>query len=216
MTAELTKNSYQVHVDLHKGFRDRDTLSWQDLFEHSYTVELNSVPIRVLCDEDNLRITAAHWLIDGGVYESRLWDIYYLVQNRRPDFDWKRCLEAGGPVRRTWVLAAISTAREYLDLDVSGLPDSVRNFELPSWYKKTLETEWKRGGYLRIPFSACIGNPTLFVQQFRRRFPPNKIAATTDSEGPIDESRRIKYQIRSVLKKIRHSTFTMLRRSDIP
>lgn len=191
-----------VPVDSHVELRDRDTIPWEDLFAHSYTVELNGVPIRVLSDEDNLRVTAVHWLIDGGVYKEKLWDIYYLVKNRKPDFDWERCIDAAGPIRRSWVIAAIATARDYLDLDVSDLIDPIRNAQLPNWFKKTLELEWNRGPYPRLPLWLCIGKPRIFWQQLRRRFPPNRIAATMDTEVPIDGSSRISYQFRSVLKKI--------------
>jgi len=201
-----------VSVDLHEGLRDRDTLGWEELFARSYTVELHNVPIRVLSEEDNLRITAAHWLIDGGVYKSRLWDIYYLVRNRKQDFDWQRCVDAAGPTRRSWVLAAIATARDYLELDVADLPPEVQDFELPAWYRKALEREWKLGPYLRIPISQCIGKPKVLMQQARRRFPPNLIAATTDTEGIIDDSPRLKHQVRSVLKKLLPASAGIYRR----
>lgn len=192
-----------VGIDVHSELRDRDTVPWDDIFVNTYIVELNGVPIRVLSDEDNLRVTAAHWLIDGGVYKDRLWDIFYLVEKRKPDFDWERCLKAGGPVRESWVTAAIVTARDYLGLRIDDLPQSVRDFRLPKWYKRSLQREWERGPYLRYPLWMCLGRPGVLFQQLRRRFPPNPIAATTDTEGPIDDSSRLKYQFRSIIKKIR-------------
>lgn len=190
-------------VDLHCGFGDRDPLSWEDLYSRSQLVDLQGVPVRVLSDEDNLRLTAAHWLIDGAVYREHLWDVYHQVANRKREFDWDRCLNAAGPVRRTWVVAAIATARDHLALDVTGLPNEVSSFELPHWYKIALEREWARGPYVRIPIWSCIDKPKILAEQARRRFPPNAIAATTDSEGPIDETRRLRYQIKSFLKKMR-------------
>ena len=190
-------------IDLHCGFGDRDLLSWDELYSNSQLLDLEGVPIRVLGDEDNLRLTSAHWLIDGAVYRDHLWDIYHQVNNRKPDFDWDRCLNAAGPARRTWVLAAIATARDYLDLDVSDLPDQVKEFELPKWYVTALEHEWTLGPYLRIPISHCLGQPKVLIGQARRRFPPNPIAATTDTESSIDESPRFKYQTKSFLKKLR-------------
>ena len=191
------------NIDLHNGLRDRDTIDWTDLFSRSYKVDLNGVPIRVLSEEDNLRVTAAHWLIDGGVYKERLWDIYYLVQNRKNDFDWSRCLYAAGPVRTSWVIAAIAAARDYLSLDVSDLPDEICQFELPTWFKRSIVREWTRGPYLRVPLWMCIGRPRILFEQFRRRFPPNSIAATTDTEGVIDATSRIGFQVRSIIKKVR-------------
>ncbi len=206
-----TRELEQFNVDLHKGLRDRDTLDWADLLARTYTVDLNGVQIRVLSEEDNLRVTAAHWLIDGGVYKERLWDIYYLVQNRKKDFDWSRCLYAAGPIRTSWVIAAIAAARDYLSLDVSDLPDEIRQFELPTWFKKVIEREWTRGPYLRIPLWMCIRKPRTFIEQIRRRFPPNSIAATTDTEGVIDATSRIGFQVRSMIKKVRPFLSGMIR-----
>ncbi len=194
-----------VSVDVHGGIRDRDTLSFEELFSRSYLAKLDDIDVRVLGDEDNLRITSAHWLIDGGVFKEKLWDIYYLVSNRAENFDWSRCIDAPGPIRRTWVLTAVATARDYLGLDVSGLPNSLRKFELPNWYRRTLDREWARDPKPRIPLLSCLKQPDLFVKQVRHRFPPNPIAATTDTEGPIDDSWRVPYQIKSIVKKLRNA-----------
>lgn len=196
-------------VDLHCGLRDRDRLSWEDLFGRSYLVDVHGVGVRVLGDEDHLRLIAAHWLIDGGVNKIRLWDIYYMVQNRRSDFDWDLCLKTPNPNRKSWVLAAVATARDFLNLDVSALPAEFQKFKLPKWYARALKKEWARGPYLRIPIPNCITKPNLLFQQIHRRFPPNPIAATTDTEGLIDDTWRVPYQIKSIVKKLRnaaHST----------
>jgi hypothetical protein len=189
-------------IDTHYGPRNLDLLTFHDLFDRSYTVELNGVPIRVLADEDNLRITAVHWLTDGGVNKDKLWDIYYLVKNRKPDFDWDRCLDANGPIRKTWVLAAIATARDHLGLDVSDLPEETQKFKLPKWYEQTLEKEWRLGAYPRRILSTVMFRPSLLLEQLRRKLPPNRIAATVDAEAAIDETSRIPVQIKSLSKKV--------------
>jgi len=178
-----------------------DKLGFDELFTKSYTVELDGVPVRVLADEDNLRVNCVHWLTDGGVNKERLWDIFYLVKNRRQDFEWERCLDSNGPIRRTWVMAAIATARDVLGLDVSGLPAEVKEFELPAWYEQTLAREWRLGVYPRRVLSAVIFRPALFFEQLRRKLPPNPIAATIDTETPIDDTSRIPVQIKSLTKK---------------
>lgn len=190
-----------ISIDAHFGPRHLDTLTFQDLLDRSYIVELNGVPIRVLADEDNLRVSAVHWLIDGGVYREKLWDIYYLVKNRSERFDWARCLEANGPIRKTWILAAIATARDYLDLDVSGIPEEARDFVLPGWYAQTLEREWKLGVYTRYPLLDLLTRPKMLLDQLKRKFPPNRIAATIDSETPIENTSRIPAQVKSLTKK---------------
>jgi hypothetical protein len=199
-------------IDLHRGLEDRDLLEWSELFDRSYLVDLNGTAVRVLSDEDHLRIVCAHWLIDGGVYKDKLWDIYYLVSNRKLDFDWDRCLNAAGRNRKTWVLAALATARDHLQLDTSGLSDEIRNFQLPEWYNSTLEKEWRLGPYPRIRIWLALNRPKTLLTQIRRRFPPNPIAATTDTEGPIDETPRLRYQLKSISKKLRPAAKGFVRR----
>lgn len=192
----------RIPVDLHCEFRTLDLASWDELFDRSYCVDLDGTLIRVLSDEDNLRVTAVHWLTDGGIDKERLWDIYYLVDNRSESFDWQRCLDLNGPVRKTWVVAAIATARDHLGLDVSGLPEDIQRFRLPAWYKTTLHKEWSLGVYSRRLLSTIIMQPDLLFEQLRRRFPPNKIAATIDSEYPIDHTSRIPAQVKSLAGKV--------------
>jgi len=206
----------ELNIDLHSGLRLLDKLPWSDLFARSTLEELNGVPIRILSDEDSLRITSVHWLTDGGIYPERLKDICYLVENRQKDFEWERCLDAAGPLRRQWVIIAIATARDFMDLNLDGLPASIRSFVLPPWYKRTLEREWKLGPYLRIPLWLCIGKPRKLIEQLRRRFPPNPIAATVDVEGRMDDGNRITYQTRSMLKKVRPAVLNIYRRFERP
>ena len=194
-------------VDLHEGFRDRDTLPWSNVYSRTYTVDLDGIPVRVLGEEDQLRIVATHWLIDGGLFKDKLWDIYYLIKNRKPDFDWSMCMDMVGPNRKTWVISAIATARDFLKLDLSGIPDEIVDFKLPNWYIKTLEREWSKGPYLRLPILSCLSRPRALFEQVSRRFPPNLIAATTDAEGPIDESPRFRYQVKSIMKKLRTAAY---------
>ncbi|MGD9627983.1 MAG: nucleotidyltransferase family protein [Pyrinomonadaceae bacterium] len=197
----LSSLNINVVVDLHSGLRTLDTREWSTLFSRSYTVTLNNIDVRVLGDEDNLSVTATHWLIDGGINKDRLWDIYYLVVNRTEKFDWDTCLNANGPVRRSWVLAVIATARDYLALDVSELPRDVQQFELPSWYRQTIEKEWHRGLYMRVPFRFALKDPRLLLEYVYRRFPPNPIASTIEVERTIDKSTRFGTQFQSLKKK---------------
>jgi hypothetical protein len=197
----LLELSYKTLIDVHFGPRTLDLFSFDDLFALSRNIDLNGTLIRVLADEDNLRITSVHWLTDGGVNKEKLWDIYYMVKNRKEDFDWVRCLESNGSVRKTWVLAAIATARDNLDLDVSGLPEEVRQFDLPSRFQETLEKEWRLGLYPRHRLSTVLARPPLLLEQLRRKIPPNRIAATIDTETAIENSSRIPAQLKSLTKK---------------
>lgn len=204
----LQESRLNFQVDLHDGLRNLDTRSWADVFSSTQLIELNGTPVRLLSDEDNLRLTCVHWLTDGGVYKERLWDIFHLVQNRKPGFDWEHCLDSDGEIRRTWVIAAIAAAIEYLEMDKGGLPVELRQTDLPWWFRETLENEWRLGAYVRVPLHVCLGSPKLMFQQIRRRFPPNKIAATVEIEKPIDTGGRSLIQMRSLARR----TFSLLLR----
>ena len=77
-----------VAIDFHREFRHLDTTPWEVAFDRSELVDVDGGSIRVLSPEDHLRVLCVHWLNDGGAYKERLWDVYYAVANRPPDFDW--------------------------------------------------------------------------------------------------------------------------------
>ena len=100
----------KLHIDLHRSLRQLDSVEWADLFDHSVLIDVQGTPVRILCEEDHLRVLSTHWLVDGGGYKEKLWDIAYAVQNRKPDFDWGRCMNVVSPIRRGWVICAIALA----------------------------------------------------------------------------------------------------------
>jgi hypothetical protein len=125
-----------------------------------------------------------------------------MVKNRREHFDWEMCM-GDDPNRKTWVLAAIAAARDHLGLDTSKLPSEINEFVQPDWFQKTLAREWELGPYRRVYSWMAISKPTVFLEQLRRKFPPNPIAATVDVNGTIDERSRLKYQLKSFAGKLR-------------
>jgi len=181
------------NIDLHKGLRQLDTIGWPDLFEHSMSIELNGTPVRVLCEEDHLRVLCVHWLIDGGGYKDKLWDIYYAVQNRSADFDWDRCLNVISAVRRKWVICAIALAHRYLGLKVDDLPFVDELEPIPNWITKCVEREWRRA-YRLEPVLTSTHDKRLLLHQIARRIPPNPIRATIEAEGDLYGNRRRIYQ----------------------
>jgi len=206
----------RVGIDLHREFRHLDTVDWNILFERSELVEIDDVPVRVLSPEDHLRILAVHWLNDGAAYRERLWDIYYAVENRPPDFDWEICLNSVSRTRRRWVAAAIFAAHKYLGLEIHDVPLEPGERRLPKWFVRTIEREWSSDVRLR-PLQTCVRQPRVFVQQIRKRFPPNAIQATIETEGEFDDTPRVFYQAKDVLRRVPASlariSRTILRRS---
>lgn len=208
---EFARSVTGTSIDVHGGLRHLDKTPWNEIFRRSIFVVLNNQQIRVLCDEDHLRIVSTHWLIDGGVNREKLYDVFYMVKNRRIRFDWELCL-GDEPARRTWVAACIAAARDRLDLDVRDLPLEISEFQLPRWFGRTLDREWTLGPYRRIYLAKAIKDRSGIIEQLRRRFPPNPIAATVDLDRPIAEGSRAVIGALSLLGKIPKAISGLIRR----
>ncbi len=191
----------RLNLDIHNEFRHLDKSSWTDIFARSNVIHLDGTGIRIPSPEDHLRVLCAHWLNDGGANKERLWDIYYAVENRPPDFDWSVCLDSAGPTRRNWTITTIGITHAVLNLKIEDLPFAEDARTVPAWMMKCLEHEWKSGIPL-LPLQTCLRNRRLFFQQLRKRIPPNAIQATVDMEGRFDEKSRIYYQLGSIFKRL--------------
>jgi hypothetical protein len=192
--AVLENGEVEVVVDLHKGFRHLDTVCWKDLFENSQTVKIENTDIRILRPEDHLRILCVHWLNDGGENKERLWDIYYAVENRPVDFDWKRCLNTVSKKRRKWIVTTILLAHKHIGLDIKNIPICEEEKQIPQWLNDELKKQWE----IKIPImpmEMAAHNKKQFFEQIKKRFPPNPITATINMEGDFDEKPRMVYQI---------------------
>jgi hypothetical protein len=190
-----------LNIDLHYGLRQLDTVDWSDLFEHSILIDLNGTPIRVLSEEDHLRVLCTHWLIDGGSYKDKLWDIYYAVENRSPDFDWDRCLGIVSPIRRRWLICTIALAHKYLGLNIDDLPFAAELKHLPLWITRCVEKEWSRRHRLE-PILTSTHDTHLLLHQIARRIPPNPIRSTIEGEGDLYGNLRLLYQAKVIGRRL--------------
>jgi hypothetical protein len=195
---------YTSSVDLHRGIRRLDTLSYENLYTNSVTAKCGDTEIRILRPEDHLRVLCVHWLSNGGAQKERLWDIYYAVNNRPTDFDWNRCLNTVSETRRRWIICTIGLAHRYLDLDLQDTPIALESRDLPKWFIKTVEREWKSGFRIRS-LHHCLNDRKMLFEQIKKRFPPNPIMATIDIEGNFDARTRIFYQIGDFFYRLKPS-----------
>ena len=195
-------NQKKPRIDLHNGIKNLDKLRFAELFEKSKLIETAGTAIRVLGDEDNLRIACVHWLNDGGAKREKLWDVYYLVQNRSADFDWSRCLDAAGKIRRKWVVSTIAVAQRELGLELAGTPIEAEintGKAIPAWLSEALQKEWDDP--VKLGILSQSQSWQTFAKQLRKRFPPNPILASIDVEAPFDDTPRLRYQIKDVFHR---------------
>jgi len=188
-------------IDLHRELRHLDTLNWDNLFANSELVEIDGEPIRILSAEDHLRVMCVHWLNNGGESRDRLWDIVYAVRNRPENFEWSRFTDVVSPIRRKWLAATIRVAHKYLGLELDGIPFADEATNLPAWFTRCIEREWERGVEIRA-LEALLRNPKALFIQIRKRIPPNPIQATIACEAPIDETGRVRYQVRDFVNRL--------------
>jgi len=188
-------------IDLHRELRHLDTVQWDDLFTNSKLLQLEQGTIRVLRPEDHLRVLCVHWLTDGGSNKDRLWDIYYLIDNRPAEFDWDRFLKSVDVKRQRWLICTVGLAQRFLGLDLSDTPIETEARNLPQWFVKTVAQEWASETRL-VPLEASLFDPKLLFKQIKKRFQPNPIWATVQMNGSFDARTRFFYQIGSFFKRI--------------
>lgn len=199
--AEQIVKVYPFNIDLHRELRHLDKLEWEELFRRSELVELGRTKVRVLSQEDHLRVLCVHWLTDGGANKEKLWDIFYAIENRPDEFDWDRFLNAVGEKRRRWFVCVVGLAQKYLGLSLVDTPLENSAMNLPGWLVKTVEKEWKSEVKLR-PLQNMLDDKSKFWQQIKKRIPPNPIQATVELEGDFDDKPRFFYQIGNVFTRV--------------
>ena len=187
-------------VDIHRGLRYLDTAPFDELMKRSQLIRVGDSDIRVLSDEDHLRVLCVHWFNDGGAYQPKLKDIHFAVEDRGKDFDWEKCLDAVDVRRRRWIVCAILLSHKYLGTNIEGTPLTAEK-ELPRWLIRAVEKEWADPVRLQ-PITTLYESPKKLWQHFRKRIPPNPVQATIELGGDFDRYPRPMYQAADVFYRI--------------
>jgi hypothetical protein len=180
-------------IDLHRELRHLDSVPWNDLSARSQLIETPFGELRMLCPEDHLRVLCVHWLMDGGTSRDRLWDIYYAIENRGPEFRWDTFLDTVPDNRRRWLVCTLGVTAKYLGLDLAGTPVETDARELPAWLTDTLERQWE-AGLKDEPLEVAMHSPARFVRLLGQKLHQNPIWATVQMNGSFDAPTRIHYK----------------------
>jgi hypothetical protein len=146
--------------------RDRAQVEWDEIFARTRLLEIDGPEVfaenskyqvqsiqgqrpkskvRVMSDEDHLRLLCAHLLRSGARRPLWLCDIAVLlsrasaVEGPKSSFDWSRCL-TNDNTYANYVQTAVLLACELLGLDISYTPFA--NQQLPRWVPTTALTQW--------------------------------------------------------------------------
>jgi hypothetical protein len=177
--------------------------AWNNLFERSQLVDLGDENIRVLSEEDHLRVLCLHLLRSGAWRPLWLCDVALAVEARGADFDWDRCL---GADRRqaNWVACTIGLADRLLGVDLKGTPVEESASRLPRWLVPAVLRQWSRG---RNPDAAGMALPVLrenvstpgrFFNEIDARW-DNPVRATAALRGSFNRWPRWPYQLAELL-----------------
>jgi hypothetical protein len=233
-----TKAQVPARADLCKPRIYKDNTGvWDELFSRSQLVPLGPVSsetdpvatefVRILSDEDHLRLLSSHLLRSGARRPPWLCDIALLLESHAEDFNWDVCV---GQARRqtakrslNWIATAIGLAHQLLGADVCGvinkpLADRARN--LPRWLAPAVLHQWGRrrdqsqsvieeeGAVSRVPGDVSdhkrgpldIGVWTRLVDLYARW--DNPVRATAAIGGRFNSWPRFPYRVGELFLRI--------------
>lgn len=187
----------QYEVDLHAGFDKFGGGSIEGFYERSQTSKVGGTNVRVLGEEDHLRVLSIHLLREGAWRPLWLCDIALMVESRSALFDWATCLTENRR-QANWVICAIQAAHQLLGARVEGTPVAHRLRPLPRWLVQTILKEWEtrlpsmRQRH-RAPIASFIHYPAGVMRGLRHRW-PNPIEATVSMGASFNRLPRLPFQ----------------------
>lgn len=158
-------------VDLHYRIPDLDGRSLEELYDRSRLVPLGATTVRVLGPEDQLRLSAVHFLRHGGWRPLWLCDLALMLEQAGTDFDWDHCLR-GSPRQRDWLLCVFHLCQQLLGARLDRVPAGHRVCRPPSWLRRTVLKHWGRPyrGPCERPMTSYVLSPAGLWQALRVRW----------------------------------------------
>lgn len=196
--AQVTPSSHGLTLQSHR------CNLWTQLFDRSELVPLGDQRIRILGDEDHLRVLCLHLLRSGAWRPLWLCDVALALETRANDFNWDICL--GHDQRQAeWVACTINLGQELLGAN-EDFEFRISHVEIPRWLVPAVLEQWGRE---RDPSERATVLPELIwkTRRVRKLFSEfhsrwdNPVRATARTGGRFNNWPRWPYQLlESVLR----------------
>ncbi|HEX8723344.1 MAG TPA: nucleotidyltransferase family protein [Pyrinomonadaceae bacterium] len=187
-------------VDLHAGFERLHDGNVEELFERSRVARVCGARVRVLSEEDHLRLLCLHLLRHGAWRPLWLCDVAAALEARGAAFDWGLLLGRNGR-RAEWVTCTLGLAHVLLGARVSGTPAAEAAARLPRWLVSGVLRRW--GGTRapaqppythRAPIASYLREPRRLLRDLRDRW-PGPVEATVCVGGRFGRMPRWPFQL---------------------
>jgi hypothetical protein len=185
-------------VDLHEGVAELGDRAAAELYGRTRVLRLGGARVRVLGEEDHLRLLCYHLLRHGAWRPVWLCDVAASFESRGAGFDWDYLL---GGRRADWVLSALGLAHRLLGASIGGTPAAGAAGRLPRWLVPVVLARWARPFATEqsphtygAPMAAYLRRPRGLLKGLRRRW-PGPVEATVAAGGHFDSLPRWPFQL---------------------
>ncbi|HEX5734971.1 MAG TPA: nucleotidyltransferase family protein [Blastocatellia bacterium] len=196
----------KLNVDIeHEEFACVSDRAADDLCARSKLVTLGETHVRILGDEDHLRMLCLHTLRHHAWRPLWLCDIGVVVESLPEGFDWEICLGANKR-EANWVACLVELASQVLGVQPRGDFVSRASSKLPRWVGPALLRDWGRWhgpGPAELAATAFVKNvksPSRMIGEIISRW-DRPIKATVEMRGPFNQFLRLPFQISYALSQ---------------
>lgn len=202
--ARLATKHYQAKP-YQSGAESPHSKLWDELIERSQLVPLGEEKIRVLSEEDHLRVLCLHLLRSGAWRPLWLCDVALVLETRAPDFDWDICL-SNDRYQADWIACSIGLAHHMLGVDIEDTPVTERANRLPHWLVPAVLRQWNRcrnshaAGMALPTLLAGITEPKKIFSELYARW-DNPVRATVALRGRFNNWPRLPYQLAELITR---------------